>query len=179
MKLWIDCTSGEYEIIKISNDHYDKDDWKSKLYMEFVRMFKRVYRDGAVQSKCGRMVIDSSIVISNIQRVVDLIDEKDDDINNGAWWYTFQEVLAAAFRGITTSCSNGAVDPYDDCYKPISEIERLVAVCHGELEISKGTTLSEDQMFKLLVKVKTCKEHLIPQYVKNSTVWDKIVEWRK
>lgn len=54
----------------------------------------------------------------------------------------------------------------------------LASMVHGELEIAKNQSMSEDQVVNLLKRIRRCADCKVPQYVKRSAAWEKIQFWR-
>ena len=58
------------------------------------------------------------------------------------------------------------------------EIENFACYIHGELEISKGGPMSEEQVVRLLHRLSKIKgmdtASKVPNYVRNSAMWERI-----
>ena len=103
MKTYVDCISGYSYLIGLSNARFtllnkdcevsDKDET-----MRVLRLFEQCYFDGAVSSRCGRRVIDSSILLKNITKTFSKLKT-----NLGR--HVMVHIMEAALRGMYDNCA--------------------------------------------------------------------------
>jgi hypothetical protein len=110
MKIYVDCLSGVDHLSRLSNKRFNelKQDLtlsKQDEIMNVIDHFSKCYFNGFVSSKCGRRVIDSILLVNNINESISTLNTKLSQ-------YDLQPIFEAAFKGVMDNCADLGCEYY-------------------------------------------------------------------
>lgn len=115
MKSYVDCVSGVDHLVSMSNKRYNElngphreETTDKDPQMQVLAEFSKCYFNGCVPSVCGRRIIETSVLIENINTTYKNLKTKLSS-------YYVNKILKAAFEGITDNCASS---DQSDSYKP-------------------------------------------------------------